>query len=315
MTALLFGVSTFIYLKTKIPNISLSPGKFDRNLIKTWLVPSIYWVILGFGSLLVVSLDALIISAILDVKFLALYMIAMKICDISITTLSTITTALRPSFASVFSDKDIVELSILYTFGLKTSVFLGLWIFFVLVSVGPNFVIEWVGEDNYVGDQVFYLMALYMLVNILIVPSDSLLMGTNHQKSYGIMLLIEGILNVSLSVWWIQIWGLAGVIGATVVARCCTNGWYCLFKAFRITDYSVSKIFVEILRPMLPSLLLTTLTAYLLLSTTLVGWEKIIIHTFGLTCVYVFSYFFFAVKKESRDKLFTILFVKSDNRS
>jgi O-antigen/teichoic acid export membrane protein len=228
--------------------------------------------------------------------------------------LSNITTALRPAFASVYSDKDIVGLSKLYTFGLKTSVFLGLWIFFVLVTVGPNFVIEWVGEDNYVGDQVFYLMALYMLVNILIVPSDSLLMGTNHQKSYGIMMVIEGILNVSLSVWWIQTWGLAGVIGATVVARCCTNGWFCLYKAFRITDYSVSKIFVEILRPILPSLLLTTLTAYLLLLANLVGWEKIIIHTFGLTFVYIFSYFFFAVKKESKDKLFTMFFAKRDNR-
>jgi hypothetical protein len=58
-------------------------------------------------------------------------------------------------------------------------------------------------------------------------------MATTRHYGYAACALIEGALNLGLSLWWVHVFGLAGVIAATVVARLATNGWYMIVAANR----------------------------------------------------------------------------------
>jgi len=60
------------------------------------------------------------------------------------------------------------------------------------------------------------------------------LMATTKHYMYANLAMLEAVLNVALSLWWVRIWGLPGVIGGTLLARLLTTGWYIPMAAVKI---------------------------------------------------------------------------------
>jgi O-antigen/teichoic acid export membrane protein len=76
------------------------------------------------------------------------------------------------------------------------------------------------------------LQLTLLVIQVLLVPADMVLMATTRHYGYAAWAVIEGLLNLTLSLWWVQLFGLPGVIAATVAARLLTIGWYIQFAAF-----------------------------------------------------------------------------------
>ena len=200
------------------------------------MTPSIYFFVLQLSGGLIFGTDNIIISAVLGTAVVAPYAVAFKFSMISSGFASVFTSNMLPEITSSYALNNRQYLSEIYKNTLRVCSWLGILILFLLISVGPDIMIKWVGIDNYVGNTTFYLLICLIFIQIMLWPSDSILMGTTQHKAYAIMAVFEGILNISLSLWWIHIWESLVLQPATLTARLATNGWFMLYRAYKITE-------------------------------------------------------------------------------
>lgn len=296
----LSGLILFAYLRRIVPGISVSRKFVNKKLAKDLMTPSIYFFVLQLSGGLIFGTDNIIISAVLGTAVVAPYAVAFKFSMISSGFASVFTSNMLPEITSSYALNNRQYLSEIYKNTLRVCSWLGILILFLLISVGPDIMIKWVGIDNYVGNTTFYLLICLIFIQIMLWPSDSILMGTTQHKAYAIMAVFEGILNISLSLWWIHIWGVAGVAAATLTARLATNGWFMLYRAYKITEVGFIVLLKNILLPFIPPMLGTLIITYVLSLMSIIGWYKIIINIIIISVVFTSLFYFISISRKER---------------
>jgi len=104
---------------------------------------------------------------------------------------------------------------------------------------GRSLLQHWAGAGVFPGYSTFGIQLALLFIQVLVAPGDAILMGTSRHYVYARLAVLEGVLNLALSLWWVRIWGLPGVIAGTVAARLLTNGWYIPLAATRVTGLGV----------------------------------------------------------------------------
>jgi hypothetical protein len=90
-------------------------------------------------------------------------------------------------------------------------------------------------------------LQLFLLIGSAWVSSAStFLWATTQHYAWSALTVCEGILNLALSLWWVRIWGLSGVIGATVAASLLTNFWYLPYRAMQALEIPIGTAVREI---------------------------------------------------------------------
>jgi len=295
----LSGLILFTCLRGIVPGISISRKFVNKKLAKELVTPGIYFFILQLSSGLIWGTDNIIISAVLGTAVVVPYAVAFKFFMMSSGIVSVITSNMLPTITSTYALNNKQHLSGIYINMLRLCFGLGSLALFLLISIGPDLMIKWIGINNYVGNPTFYLFICLIFVQILLFPSDSILIGTTQHRGYAIMAVFEGILNMLLSLWWIQIWGVVGVAAATLTARLITNGWYVFYRAYTITDVGM-KTFTKILKTFIIPIFGALITVYLLSLMPFLGWYKIIINTASICVIFTSLFYFLSISRDKR---------------
>jgi hypothetical protein len=157
--------------------------------------------------------------------------------------------------------------------------------------------IKWVGPDNYVGNPTFYMLTFLAFIMIMLWPSDAILMGTTRHVGYAKMAVFEGIINVTLSIWWINIWGVAGVAAATIAARLITNGWYMFYRAHAITGIGANVVLVKAIKPLTFPALGAIVAVCALDLVPYSGWRRIFLNTTAICAVFMSIFYFSSMNR------------------
>ena len=296
----LSGVILFTYLHRIVPGISISREFVDKKLAKKLMKPGIYFFILQLSGGLVWGTDNIIISAVLGTAAVAPYAVAFKFFMMSSGIASVITSNMLPTITSAYALNNKQHLSNIYTNALRICFGLALLAFFLLISVGSDLMIKWIGIDNYVGNPTFYLFICLIFVQILLHPPDSILMGTTQHRGYAKMAVFEGVINLLLSLWWIHIWGVAGVAAATLTARLATNGWFMFYRASVITGVGTRAFITKILKPFIIPISGALITVYILSLMPFSGWQKIIINITSISIIFSSLFYFLSLSRDKR---------------
>lgn len=297
---ILSGVILFIYLRFIVPDISISRKFVDKKIAKELMTPSGYFFVLQIAGGLIWSTDNIIIGAVIGAATVAPYAVAFKVFMLTIGIASVITSNMIPTITAAYTLNNMEYLSALYIKALKLCVGFGLLALFLLISVGPELMIMWIGVENYVGNTTFYLFICLIFISIILWPSDAILVGTTQHRGYAIMAVFEGIINVLLSIWWIYIWGVAGVAAATLTARLATNGWFMFYRAHVITGVGTRVFIKEILQPFIIPISGALIMVYILNLIPFEGWYKISISTASICCIFICLYYCLSIKEDER---------------
>lgn len=299
VVGVLSGLILFMYLRSIVPGISVSREFFNKKLAKELMTPGIYFFILQLSGGLIFSTDNIIISAVLGTAVVAPYAVAFRFLMIISGIPSVLTSNMLPAITSSYVLNNRKYLSDSYTNVLSLCFGFGILVVFLLISVGPDLMIKWVGIENYVGNSTFYLFIVLIFIQIILWPSDSILMGTTRHRGYAIMALFEGFLNLSLSLWWVHIWGVAGVAAATLTARLATNGWFIFYRAYTITEVGM-KVFFTIIKPFILPMLGTLIIIHILNLMPFMGWYRIILNISSICVVFASSFYFLSMDRNKR---------------
>lgn len=294
------GLILFAYLCSIVPGISVSRKFVDKKLAKELMTPGIYFFILQLSGGLIFGTDNIIISAVLGTAAVAPYAVAFRFFMMSSGIVSVITSNLLPTITSTYALNNKQHLSDIYTNALRLCFGLGFLALFLLISIGPDLMIKWIGIDNYVGNSTFYLFICLIFIQIILFPSDSILMGTTQHRGYAIMAVFEGIFNVALSVWWIHIWGVAGVAAATLTARLATTGWFMFYRAYVITTVGMRSFIIKVFKPIIIPISGALITVYILSLTSFLGWHKIIINITSIFIIFTSLFYFLSLSRDKR---------------
>lgn len=157
------------------------------------------------------SLDGVIIMRHLDETAFVIYRNGARELPLSLALLNAMSAALVPQVAtdlraSLATIRQRTGRLIAPLFGLSIALmFLAQWAFPLVFS------------SDFTGSALIFKVYLLILVSRIILP-QTLLIGLQHTRIILWASVLETGLNLTLSLWWISYWGLAGVALATVVA-------------------------------------------------------------------------------------------------
>ncbi len=207
-----------------------------RSLVKPGLA---FWM-LGVSHTLMFGLDNLVIGYVLGAEAVTGYAVPMRLVMVPMGLFAVGFASLWPTVTRHYSRGNLDVLQSGFRLGVRLALLYGVASAVALWIAGPAIVEAWVGPGIFPGRATFALQLAMLVIQVLVIPADTVLMATTRHYGYAAAAIGEGILNLGLSLWWIHLFGLPGVIAGTVVARLLTNGWYMPVAALRTLELPVA---------------------------------------------------------------------------
>ncbi len=199
---------------------------FSWRLLRGMVAPSIAFLILQVSSTLATRIDNLVIGYVLGATAVTSYSVPYRLLLMVILLFTILQSALQPTITAYYARDNRAMLRQAYSFLMRLALLYAVAASVALWLVGPLFIRLWAGHGVYPGGVVFALQITFAGLQIVLTPAEMILWSTSRHQRWAAISLVEGGLNLGLSIWWAHRWGLAGVIGASVVARLVTNAWY-----------------------------------------------------------------------------------------
>jgi len=178
------------------------------------------WFSLGsLAGLLIFNIDKIMAGKMLGLEYVTIYIITLKLYDLTEKLLSKSIGISRPFIAQLYAKKEYFKLKELFVFMDQFYTFLAWGLGFVVLIVSADFIRWWVGSDLYGGDLLSFLMFVNFSLQAMVMPKRAFLAATLFEvKNQNIVRLFEGVVNVLLSIILIHYFELAGLLAASVLA-------------------------------------------------------------------------------------------------
>lgn len=280
------NVITAIAVDRKYPNYRAA-GKLskEKNMEVNQKIRDIFTG--KIGAVVLRSADTIVISAFLGLSMLAIYQnyffILSSIIAVIEIILSSITAGLGNSYVSESKEKNYKDLEkftflFLWLTGVCTCCFLGMYQPFMKIWTDKPLMLEF---DAVVCFSAYFFV--YTLNRLLSTYKDAA--GLWHEDRF--RPLITAIINLILNIWWVNIWGIYGVLLSTVVSMVLIGMPWLIHNLF--TLFFDKKSMKKYIRQLFCHILVTALagTIVCLICAQIHGfnWPKFLLCT--LTSVFV----------------------------
>lgn len=95
------------------------------------------------------------------------------------------------------------------------------------------FIHVWVGDEYVLSTDVVFVMVLNIYIAGMLYSSFNYRQTMGLFRQGKIRPIISAVMNIGISVWLVQYWGIAGVLWGTVITRLMTNGWFDPYIVFK----------------------------------------------------------------------------------
>jgi O-antigen/teichoic acid export membrane protein len=188
--------------------------------------------------------------------------------------------------------KDIHQKLLLVTVCLSIIAF---WLIYIL---NQRFLFLWVGNQYFIGQTILLLALIIMVQHNILHVSGLSLYGIGMVKGSSIMGLAEALLNLVLTIWLGKVYGIKGILIATIIACWLSVMWFIPYVTMKylkikIKEYLFKPLLVPLFTISVLGIGLHLLSNYLfeLISTT---WVSFILISFAnalLLCAFVWIVF------------------------
>jgi len=295
----------FFYVRTKI-QISYPTYKPSKELVKkialyagpifiVIIVEQIYW-----------KLDNIIIGSMLGTTMVTFYAMGIVFQKYILSFSTAISRIMTPDLIKkIDANYSLVKLTANYIKTSRIQLIVVLAIVLNLIYWGEPFLRIWLGEEYTVSYYVLVLVMIPFSVEIIGNLRNTFLQVYGYYWHRAIIILIVSILNIGLTVFLIESYGIVGAAGSTCISLflgyVATN--FILWKKIGIDIYA---FFREVWIKVLPVIGVTFLL-FLFLNKTYVitNWIELILHAAITSFIYLVAIWLFYLSKEEKN-----LFVK-----
>jgi O-antigen/teichoic acid export membrane protein len=199
---------------------------FCIGTLRSLMQPSLGFFVLQIAGVVGFGIDNLVIGYALGPGAVTNYAVPYSLVMIPGSFFATAIAAVLPTITSNFARPNHEDLGGQFLLGMRFAMVFATISVLLLSIAGPLILHFWAGPNVFPGLTTFRWQLALLFLQVFIGPPYAVLVaGTRH---YGVAALhvVESLLNLVLSLWWVHRWGLSGVIAGSVVARSLTSAWF-----------------------------------------------------------------------------------------
>lgn len=248
-------------LHKKCPDLFLINSRPDLQLAKSIMLPSLKWALMGFGAILILQTDNVIIAAVLGPAAIPNYEAAAKIAISTMSAALLLVTATSPHISKAYAEKDSILMASLLSQSVRLSVSAVVFLVAFVSVFGDSIIALWLGSGRFVGFPILWTLLLMVLLEAHHVAMATATVATGHVV-FAKPALIAGLLNLVISIVLAAYLGLWGVALGTLIAQILTNNWYAPYVTLKHFGIPLSDHLKTVLIPvsvLLAGLVLTNI--------------------------------------------------------
>jgi O-antigen/teichoic acid export membrane protein len=249
VSSIVTGVVTVRQTFSSIPGLSIRGKSFSWMTLREIWSPGMWLSLSSVGFIMKMNLDKIVAARILSVADVTTFVLTGRLYTQANSLLAQVTNTARPALGQLMGQGALDRAVQVYrrifsaSFGSAIIVLMSLW------ACNAAFVTRWVGPRNYGGCALDVALALNVLVYAMLLPNRALMTAAMQVKHQTLVGLVEGVLNLSLSVFLARRIGLVGVAASTALAAALTSLWIIPYLAARTAGRSVAGFWIEDVGP------------------------------------------------------------------
>ncbi len=209
-----------------LPNLQIRRKWFSRDVLKEIGALGIWFSLGGLAGMVILNLDRIVTGKLISVELVTTLSLTGRTYALFGSQLQQITNTARPMLGQLLGAGKLKQAYQRYRQIFFVSTGVTIVISASLLAFNVGFVHWWVGAENYGGIWLDAALALNMVSNAWVLPNRAILSSNLIVRPQTTSRLIEGALNITLSILFAKWLGVVGIVFATAVAGIITSNWY-----------------------------------------------------------------------------------------
>ena len=217
--ATVLAIVSFYRVKKQMPEVHITPRLFKKEHAKDLLGNGVWFTIGGLAGILILSVDRFIIGMYVSLESVTAFVVTGKLYYVASMVHAQIFNMMRPYIGQLHGQGNTRVLLNVYNAAFSVSMFTSASMACVIYVVNHWFINWWVGPELYLSDTISFLFALNFMLQSSVLPNRVLLASTLfNPKMHSVSRLVEGVVNVAVSLALVGVYREAGVLFASVIS-------------------------------------------------------------------------------------------------
>jgi O-antigen/teichoic acid export membrane protein len=233
-------------------DIEIRVRHFSLAILKETGGTGLWFSLGGLAGILIMSVDKIVAAKVVSVEVVTTLALTGRLYLLAWTFVQQITNAARPQLAQIIGEGRKDHALAKYHQLAYVSTSFAIVAAFSVWAANSTFVQWWVGIPNYGGGSLDAFLALALVLHSWILPNRAVLTaGITSVPQSSICRVVEGLLNLILSIGLGLAFGLVGIVAATVLAGALSSAWFLPRLTARFFDVSTCPLVRASARPLL----------------------------------------------------------------
>lgn len=238
-----------ILAKRIVPEFHLCLGAVKWTTLKTLLVYGSFTAIISVADILRSQIDSVVIGKIVGMTEVGVYSVAVILLRYVVRSISSGLGVLMPRFAALDGKGDSVQARALFRRGISVSAFLSCGAYMMVVVFGRWFILWWVGGEFTDAVKVLWILSFASVFAMAQNPAIGFMYAMNKHKYYAAVTMVEAVINLSLSIFFVYKYGMIGAALGTMVSMFCVKVFIMPVYVSRIAGITIRQYVSPIIAP------------------------------------------------------------------
>jgi O-antigen/teichoic acid export membrane protein len=235
------------YCRVFLPTLPFRPIRPVREEVVKILNYGKYVLLSNIGDKIVFATDAIVIGMFLPIAALTPYAIAGTLINQMRSVVMAMAAVFNPLTSSLRAAGDDQVVQRVLQTGAKGAMTAGLPLCIGFIMLGERFVTLWMGPEHApMAGRVMTVLALGYIIGLPYYTISGVLYGLGQHRIIAIMRVVEGAMNLALSIALVNTIGLVGVAVGTAVPHVIMVGWVLPRALPKIFPVSLRSYYLEV---------------------------------------------------------------------
>lgn len=272
------------------PYLRFSSEYFSKTHVKQLFNYSFFVFISQISDRIKFDLDNFVVSAFVGLSAVTVYSVASRLISYFIQSLSSSIGLVSPVFSQYEGQGNYDAIREKLFFTTKISTYISVLIGGLLLILGQDFIIRWVGKNFVYSYNVLVVLTIPLVLSLAQSPSGQVLYSISKHKILALINSVEAIFNLILSIVFARSMGMIGVALGTAIPMLIARMIAVPIYTSKVLGISLKKYYFALLYNLLQgaalmyvlNLIFKTYIAPSYPSILLVGSVITILYSFGI---------------------------------
>ncbi|MEW6510868.1 MAG: MATE family efflux transporter [Bacteroidota bacterium] len=225
----------------------LLPELQIRRSLATWEVLKsignlgVWFSLGGLAGIMISGLSRIVTAKMVSMEVVTTLTLTGRLYSFSGGLILLMTDTARPMLGQLLGQKKMGDVLRIYRQLFALSVGCAIVLALAIWAGNGPFVTAWVGEINYGGAAMDFALATNFIISFWVRPNRSVLAAALIVRPQAVSQIVEGALNLGLSIILARPFGVFGIVLATTIASLLSSAWYLPYRTAKMFNLTFMK--------------------------------------------------------------------------